>query len=140
MPNKSLSILVILGLTAAMVLSFATVAQKNISMTENSLTKNSLTWNNTSLNKISLSNIDANNTSISALSKGSEINGYPRSSPTNVPSVLNASQMDNGTKMAQTVNETIHQRHSINLGSLAKNEINKPGRDLERVFFICNIV
>jgi hypothetical protein len=48
--------------------------------------------------------------------------------------------MGNGTEMGQTVNEAGRARYTINLGSLAKKATNKPGKDLEKVVFICNIM
>jgi hypothetical protein len=62
MLKDSMSILVILGLTMAMILSLAASAQKNINVTENNLT-----LNNTTLNNTSLGNIKANNTSLDAV-------------------------------------------------------------------------
>ena len=48
--------------------------------------------------------------------------------------------MDNSTKTGQNVNEAGPSRYTIQLGSLAKSATNKPGKDLEKVVFICNIM
>ena len=135
MSKDSTFILIILGLTTAMILSFSVAAQKNINVTENNLNPN-----NTTLNNTSLSNVKANNTSQDVVSQNNETNRYPVSSQTNVSSGLYKSQMDNGTKTGQNVNEAGHARYTIQLGSLAKNATNKPGKDLEKVVFICNIM
>jgi hypothetical protein len=76
------------------------------------ITGNNLNVSNTLLNDTSSSNIETNN----------------------------ASQIDNSTKMGQAIDKTGHAKYTINLGSLAKKEINKAGKDLEKVVFICNIV
>ena len=122
MLKDSMSILVILCLTVVMILSVASTAQKNMNITGNDINAS-----NTLLNNTLLSNIIANNTSLNPIFNNGATNVY-------------AYNMGNGTKMGQAIDRTGHAKYTNNLGSLAKNETNKPGKDLEKVVFICNIV
>ena len=112
MLKKSMISLVVLGLVMVLIILLpVTPAKENISATPSNATAK---------------NTGLNNTTLYGTLKNS--------------SILYTSQIANGTEMRQAINATGHARYTINLGSLARQANPKPGKDLEKVVFICNIV